>query len=279
MPTFSNIADFITCFQAMLNSRLGVNMIYLPVSLLSKNDAFTDFTTSIIINAQDFVRSYNSAVSELVKTKKINRRDTIRLLSIESLTGLIELPFWLVSPEGRRTSLYAKSNKTNEIKISTASVELGNLSSACRGDRTEQLKNILNQLGYRLRPKAVSLTLFVRLFLGDWFVHGVGGAVYEYITGHILEDYYGIKGLNFGVATATVTLPVPDCTDSTPETITELKQQLRSLKYNPEKFIEASLCKKEPVKSLTETKNKRLRTAKNRNLPAEVKRSAWRSIS
>ncbi|UCF43537.1 MAG: hypothetical protein JSV99_01010 [Planctomycetota bacterium] len=59
LPPFRNITDFITCFQAALNSALGINMTYLPVSLLSEATSFLDFAASIIARAGDFARVYN----------------------------------------------------------------------------------------------------------------------------------------------------------------------------------------------------------------------------
>jgi hypothetical protein len=165
------------------------------------------------------------------------------------------------------------------IKICTAATDLGGLDSSENGGKIEQIKIILNQQKYRLWPKAVTLTLFVRLFLADWFVHGVGGALYENITDKIIEDYYRIEKLRFAVATATVTLPLCDCARTTGETSDELKQRLRDFKYNPEKFIEDSLMQTEPVKSLLDEKKKLIETTRNRDLTIQEKKSAWQAIS
>ncbi|UCF43536.1 MAG: hypothetical protein JSV99_01005 [Planctomycetota bacterium] len=123
------------------------------------------------------------------------------------------------------------------------------------------------------------MTLFTRLFLADWFVHGIGGALYEDITDSILENYYRVKGLSFGVATATATLPLANCADRVRETVAELKQQLRSLKYNPEKFIEPSLHNREALKSLIASKVKLVQIASDRSLSAQAKKSAWKATA
>ncbi len=279
LPDFKNVADFITCFQAMLNSALGIKMLYLPVSLLSASSCFVDFAASVIINASDFAHSYNNAVFDQMKYKNVNTSETIRPLMVDYSKGFIELPFWLVSYQGRRTSLYVKLADSGEIKICTAATNLGSLDSSENGGKIEQIKIILNQQKYRLWPKAVTLTLFVRLFLADWFVHGVGGALYENITDKIIEDYYGIEKLGFAVATATVTLPLCDCARTTGETSDELKQRLRDFKYNPEKFIEDSLMQTEPVKFLLDEKKNLIETTRNRDLTIQEKKSAWEAIS
>lgn len=136
----------------------------------------------------------------------------------------------------------------------------------------------MRQSNYRLRPKAVTLTLFTRLFLADWFVHGIGGALYESITDHILEEYYKIKGLRFGVSTTTMTLPLLERTNSTTESIAELKRSLQKAKHNPERFINEYLINKEPVNSLLTEKKRLVQTAKEHSLPPETRKSAFISI-
>ena len=122
------------------------------------------FVTSIIEDAIAFADSYTNAISKQGKT--------LRPLTLEPSKCLAELPFWLICPEGKRASLYVRYEKSSQIKISTGSVELGNLNLSSQTDTAEQLKRILKLSGYRLRPKAVSLTVFVRQFLADWFIHG-----------------------------------------------------------------------------------------------------------
>ncbi len=48
---------------------------------------------------------------------------------------------------------------------------------------------------YCLRPKAVSLTTFIQLYLADWFVHGIGGSLYEPVTDYVIENYFGVSGM------------------------------------------------------------------------------------
>ncbi|MHC4365854.1 MAG: hypothetical protein ACYSTJ_10335, partial [Planctomycetota bacterium] len=80
-------------------------------------------------------------------------------------------------------------------------------------------------------------------------------------------------------ATATARLPLSDRTGIAPETIGQLKQKIRNVKYSPEKFIQTSLQQQEPVKSLIAAKNRLIETTKNRSLPTDTKKLAWRSIS
>jgi hypothetical protein len=274
-----NIADFITGSQAMLNSALGLNITYLPVSLLAQSNAFLHFVDSIITDAAHFANSYNKAISHQTKHQGQNLPKTAPPLTMNTAKPMTELPFWLFSPQGRRTSLFATSNNSGQIAIGTASTQLTNLHAKYLNGKTDSLRNSLVESGYRLRPKAVSLTLFARLYLADLFVHGIGGACYEHVTDHILQYYYRIERTRFAVATATAHLPLSDRAGIAPQTISQLKQKIRNVKYSPEKFIQAALHRQEPVKSLIKTKNKLIETTKNRSLPTDTKKLAWGSIS
>ncbi len=273
---FDNIADVIAYMQSVLNAALGLDLLYLPVSKLAESTAFNYFVGSVIKNGSEFAAAYNRAITKRLDERAVRPGRTIRPLEVDRKTGVVELPFWLVLPDGGRTSLYVRRESNGKFGIGASSAEPAgfHLDVGCGG-----LKEALRYAGCRLRPKAVCLTLFVRLFLADWFVHGVGGARYEYVSDYVLRNYYGIKGLGFGVATATATLPLSGRADGSGEKLAELKQQQRYLRHNPERFIEAALRNREPVKSLIEYKAGLVRKAKDRNLPAEARKSAWGSIS
>lgn len=275
IPALKNVADSITFLQAKLNLALQLDMAYLPISRLSQSHSFIDFATSIIADAFDFVRCYNNAIANLTAETRIRNRRPMPRLKIDYSGNIVELPFWLVSPEGKRSSLYVMPAK-NKISIFTDCAVLGDLDSS--DSDSGLMAELLSCCDYRLRPKAVTLTLFVRLFLADWFVHGVGGASYESVTDDILKDYYGINELSFGIATATVTLPLSSCVDSVSDRTNQLRQQLRKIKYNPERFIENSLLRTETVGSLIIKKESLIRTTKDDSSNAETKRSAWESI-
>lgn len=275
---FNNIADLITYFQSVLNVALGLNIMYLPVSKLSESDAFINFVISIILDSASFAAIYNDVVTKQINDLKINQQDNVQRLKLDKTSGLTEMPFWLLLPNGKRTSLYVMSKKTDEIKIGTASTALGNLDSASLSGKAEQLKNMLQQLNYRLRPKAVSLTLFARLFLADWFVHGIGGALYEPVTDYLIEEYYGMEPLRFGIATSTVILSVPNNVAFPKDNISQLKHELHNIKHNPEKHIDKLILKEEPVASLLQAKRETIARAKDRSLPSSMRKSAWSSL-
>lgn len=88
----------------------------------------------------------------------------------------------------------------------------------------------------RLRPRALTLTLFVRLCLADWFIHGIGGAKYDEVTDAIIRDFFGLEPPAFQVVTGTLHLP-SRLFPSTPDDVAALELKLRRLQWNPESFL------------------------------------------
>ena len=62
--------------------------------------------------------------------------------------------------------------------------------------------------GIRLRTRALITTLFARLFLGDLFLHGIGGAKYDQVTDLLVERFFGVKPPGYMTLTATLRLPI-----------------------------------------------------------------------
>lgn len=279
ISSMNNVADLITYLQSKLNSVLGLKMLYLPVSKLSRSDAFINFLTSILVNARHFTSIYNSGITSFFEKHKSHLKSEIQKLTIDKMSDTTELPFWIVSPNGSRTTLVVKFKACNSIQVGTIYEKLGNLDSSCLNDKSDQLRTILKLNGCQLRPKAITLTLFARLFLADWFVHGIGATKYESVTDYIVGHYYKIKPPKYGITTTTMTLPLLNCDVFSKDSIGELKHKLHNIKHNPELYIDPSMPEKEPVKSLIKLKKEKIVLAQNRDLTKSSKKSAWESLS
>ncbi|MHC4346852.1 MAG: hypothetical protein ACYSUP_19485, partial [Planctomycetota bacterium] len=139
--------------------------------------------------------------------------------------------------------------------------------------KTCRLKNMLKEHGYLLRPKAVSLTLFIRLFLAELFVHGVGGASYEPVTDYVIERFYKIKPPRFAVATCTMRLSLAGPAGSARQDVSGLKNRLHRLKHNPEEYIAESTLADEPVASLLQSKKELIVKATDPAAPTALRKT------
>lgn len=88
----------------------------------------------------------------------------------------------------------------------------------------------------RIRPRALTLTLFARLCLGDLFLHGIGGGKYDAVTDAIIRDYFRIEPPAFQVVSATLHLPLPTF-PATADDAKRLHRRARDLHWNPQRHL------------------------------------------
>ena len=267
--SLENAADIITSLQAVLNNALGIEMLYLPTSLMSQSNSFLKFAASIIKNYEKFTCVYNDAIS------KNTTHSNFKILNIDS-SEKTPLPLWLVMACGSRSCLYAKKTGSSTITISTISREITSIDLT--EDITQQLKNILSKHQLSLRPKAITMMLFVRLFLSDFFIHGIGGGSYEKITNFILDNYYNLKKTDVGIATATAALPLLKQTPQQYD-IKILNQNIRKIYHSPEKYIDKTLLEDDSVKKAIETKKRMIYQACDLTKSIQQKQDAWKNIN
>jgi hypothetical protein len=103
--------------------------------------------------------------------------------------------------------------------------------SACRRERATATSDVNN-----LRPRALTLTLFARLCLGDFFIHGIGGGKYDEVTDAIIRGYYGLEPPAYQVLSATLHLPLP-AFPTTFEDVYRAERRVRDLSWNPQGFV------------------------------------------
>ena len=165
---------------------------------MSSAYSFRLFARHIATDATRFRHAYNSAVQRYRTDYKLHSRSH----PVPDLTP-DELPFWVVDGDTRRPA-----------------------TTADRAD-TELL----------LRPRALTLTLFARLCLGDLFVHGIGGGKYDEVADTILRDYFGLEPPAYQVMSATLHLPLPSFPATTAD-VNRLHRIRRELDWETERHID-----------------------------------------
>jgi hypothetical protein len=100
-----------------------------------------------------------------------------------------------------------------------------------------------------LRPRALTLTLFARVCLGDFFIHGIGGGKYDEVTDTIIRGYFGIEPPAYQVLSATLHLPLP-AFPSTSDDLNRAQHRVRDLHWNPQRYLGAEQRANPEVKAL-----------------------------
>ncbi|WP_324717139.1 hypothetical protein U7230_02325 [Carboxydochorda subterranea] len=237
----ASLAEWVTAarhrFEAMA---LGAYAEYLevPAGELTSTWPFRLFFADVALRAREFALIHNETLAAYRSQHHIrSRANPFPDLLVEPAGGRVELPFWILTPGLRRRKLYARQDRSRRdaLELSTVDGPVAELPLS-RPDGARELAEALERAGLAIRPRAVTLTLFVRLFLADLFVHGVGGARYDRVTDAVARRFYGIEPPPYAVASmslALADLPRPEIAEP-PD---QLRRQLRDLRFNPQRWV------------------------------------------
>jgi hypothetical protein len=196
----------------------------LPVSQLQQTAAFRRFCWAIVRDARRFAEAHNATLAAYrahygVRTAAQPFPD----LLVEG--DLVEAPFWIVR-EGRRRPLMVD---VAGGRLLAGEAPVGTIP----GDPDDAAFAALS-----IRPRALTLTAFVRLGVADLFIHGIGGGRYDRATDAVTRAFFGIAPPPYATVTATLWLPFAGGGRPTDER-RRLHRQLLDLLHNPDRFLPA----------------------------------------
>ncbi|QDV50709.1 hypothetical protein [Gimesia fumaroli] len=232
------LADCLTAARHAQEQRWGVENLELPISRLCTTSPFLWFACYLFKFADSFRTTHNEVLAEYRKVNRV-RSKTHPVPELSERDGWIESPFWIWrAGESRRHQLFVKRNQ-DKILLSDGKDEIATLPMQENCDLSaaiEVLKQLTTQ-GIRLRTRALTTTLFARLFLGDLFVHGIGGAKYDEMTDRIFTRFFHLTPPRYLTLSATKFLPFckPYDVQSCDETC--LKNILRDLDFNSDRHL------------------------------------------
>src|SRR3989304_3280705 len=229
----SDMVGLLTAARRSLEEDFGIENLEAPVSWMCDTDGFYHFLLHILYEAERFVKIYNEKLAEYRRIHKI-RSKANPLPDLKVLGDSIEMPFWVWKAEGQRAKCYLM-NEGDDIKITDGTEVLVTLK---KGDdvinHITRLKTLM-EAGIKIRPRAITTTMFSRLFFSDVFIHGIGGAKYDTITDAIIKEFFGIDTPDFVTISATLFLPL-DTYDVDEGTPYELQRIMHDMRYNPERY-------------------------------------------
>lgn len=227
-----HLAEWLTALRHRWEAQaLGDGACYLevPMDELASTRPFRLFFAHIALSAARFAAVYNETLAEYRRRHRIrSRANPFPDLAVQG--GRVELPFWLLTPGVRRRALHVE-RQGDGVLLSTADGPVTRLPAGSPA----QLADALEQEGLAIRPRAVALTLFVRLLVADLFVHGIGGARYDRVTDRVAERFFGVRPPRYAVASAS--LPLGLSVGSPEVDAVALRRQLRDLRFNPQRFV------------------------------------------
>jgi len=227
-----DMAGLLTAARRSVEEDFGIENLEAPVSWMCDTDGFYHFILHILCEAERFVNIYNEKLAEYRRIHKI-RSKANPLPDLKVLRDSIEIPFWVWKAGGQRAKCYVM-NEGDDIKITDGAKVLVILKKGDVNSNITRLKTLM-EAGIKIRPRAITTTMFSRLFFSDVFIHGIGGAKYDTITDEIIKEFFGINTPGFITISATLFLPL-DTYDVDEGTPYELQRIMHDMRYNPERY-------------------------------------------
>lgn len=214
--------------RAALEALSGIQLLDVRVSETWCNPVLLD----IVQNAAAFAASYNRALADYRRAYGV--RGTHRPMpDLELGEGRVEVALWAFRATGPRRRVFVglgpRSMTLYAERDVIAQFDERFIGEADASSWTAMLGD------WRLRPRALALTLWARLVACDFFVHGIGGAKYDRISDAIMADYYGVEPPQMGCVSATLQADPTRVADSGGE-LRRVRAALRDIEWNPQRL-------------------------------------------
>jgi hypothetical protein len=238
----STMGDCFAAARRTIERRWGCHNFEIPVSAVCRTEAFGCFAYHIISELPRFRTIYNEVLAEYRRRYGIRSRSH-PVPDLGADGDWLEAPFWgWHSEQPKRERLYARQT-ANGIELRSGSRSWPVLRAREPDPIRLRPWPGLDRRGFNFRSRALTNTLFARLFLADLFVHGIGGGKYDELTDEIIRRFYHCEPPHYLVLSATRLLPLPtepvsgaDCR--------QLAQTLRDLHWNPQRHLKDGTMEK-----------------------------------
>lgn len=217
----------------------GVSNLELPLGLLCQSDSFLWFASHLIAQLPRYQEVHNTCLTEYRAAHHIRSRHH-PVAALARTDDWLEAPFWAWrAGQPRRRALLARQRaRAIELRIAGEDELLATLPLSPDGEAccaVERLRDLAAE-SVRLRTRALTTTMFARFFLGDLFIHGIGGAKYDELGDEIARRFFGVEPPDFLAMSLTLWLDLP-AEPVTRQDLLRVDRQIRDLTFNPERYL------------------------------------------
>jgi hypothetical protein len=203
------LGELFTRMRSRYEQALGVQNLELSLSRLTETEPFRWFVAHVLAHAEEFRRVHNRVLTKYREEHQI-RSHLHPVPELTARDGWVESPFWVWrAGEQRRSPLLCRA-AGSRFELGRDGGPLGKIRVHREGGGEEAVEDLetLAREGWKIRSRALTTTMFARLFLADLFVHGIGGAKYDEVTDRIIEQFFACAPPPFLALTATLHLPI-----------------------------------------------------------------------
>jgi len=245
-----NLGSCLSRARRAVEREWGCGAVEVPISRLASSEPFALFLLDMLHRLPEFQRLHNESLAAYRRRHKV-RSSRHPVPELVRAGRFYEAPFWVWhAGRPRRQRLFAALNGRTVLLSDGADWQA---ELPADGPKAARRLVELAAAGVKIRPRALTCTLLLRLLLADLFVHGLGGARYDELTDELIRRFYQIDPPAFLTVTGTLYLPVQPLPASDSDR-RQLIRRLRDLKYNPQKFIDISDPSNASYRQLVEKK-------------------------
>jgi hypothetical protein len=233
-----DMVGLLTSARCALEEDFLIDNLEVPVSWICNTEGFYHFLLHMVYEADRFAAIYNEKLAEYRSIHKI-RSKANPLPDLKIAGNLVELPFWIWKAGMQRGKCYMMK-EGESIKITNGEDVLVALKKSEGIEKNIARLKTLKESHSKIRPRAITTTIFSRLFFSDIFIHGIGGAKYDTITDEIIREFFRVDPPAFITISATLFLPL-DTGNFDAKTLPVLQYQLKDMSYNPERYASGEI--------------------------------------
>jgi hypothetical protein len=231
-----------------LERRWGCHNLEVPVSRLCGTEAFAWFAAHLLTDLPRFHALYNDAVHGYRRRYGL-RSANHPVPDLAAEGDWLEVPLWAWRTGQRRRGRLLARTVAGRVELRAG----GETWPALPRERLVPAWRELEGQGYKVRPRALTNTLFARLLLADLFIHGIGGGKYDELTDDLLRRFYGLEPPAYLVLSGTLLVPLRTY-PVTADDCRALARRLRDLEYNPQRHLHDGAATAPAVRELVEEK-------------------------
>ena len=216
----------------------GARLVQIPQSQLCSSEAFAWFVALLLSGADRLLPIYNQCLADYRRAHRL-RGKSHPMPDLSEDDGWFETPLWVWSADAPvRRGLWVRRSG-DELLLSDRTQQVATLPAGTDGDRGPLADAIaeLGARGVKIRTRALVTTTFLRLFLADLFVHGIGGAKYDQVTDAVCEQFLGVQLPPHATLSGTLRLPV-EYDAGAAGRVAEAKRLLRELRFQPDRHVD-----------------------------------------
>jgi hypothetical protein len=283
----TNCSNLGCCFAAArraLERRWGCHNFEVPVSAVCATEPFARFACDLLTALSQFRQVHNDTLAAYRRANKV-RSGSRPIPDLAAEGDWLEAPFWgWRAGQPRRGRLMVRRT-ADRLELRAGAEQWPSLPfSATDPSILVRAWRELEPAGYKVRSRALTNTLFARLFFADLFIHGIGGGKYDEITDGIIRRFYECEPPNYLVLSATRLLPLVSYTEA-PEECRRYAREIRDIYWNPQRYRTGGEEKQAWIDKVPTTKaERRERFEKLRELTAHLREplteelDRWRTL-